>query len=159
MTVNPQGDLKNHIRFIAEYEDGSSDVFAVPECTCAEPHPSSAPLQCAGRVLQTKLPRMRSELTKSMVVRPNLHQRNAINLSSKLQPSRRSSHSAAWASPMDAVACGRFDGGHFGHGGRFTGNFHDHGRRVFSRSPSYGDEDSGRTGCRCTELSCCDGGD
>ena len=59
----------------------------------------------------------------------------------------------------DALACGRFDGGHFGHGGRFTGNFHDHGRRVFSRSPSYGDEDSGRTGCRCTELSCCDGGD
>ncbi len=33
MTVNPEGDLKNHIRFIAEYEDGSSDVFAVPECT------------------------------------------------------------------------------------------------------------------------------
>ena len=54
MTVNPQGDLKNHIRFIAEYEDGSSDVFAVPECTCAEPHPSSAPLQCAGRVLHDK---------------------------------------------------------------------------------------------------------
>ena len=53
----------------------------------------------------------------------------------------------------------RFDGGHFGHGGRFTGNFHEHGRRVFSRSPSYGDEESGRTGCRCTELSCCDGGD
>jgi hypothetical protein len=69
----------------------------------------------------------------------------------------------------DALACGRFAGGHFGHGGRFTGNFHDHGRRV---SPSYRDEDDahagrgfytwyfqpGRTGCRCTELGCCDGG-
>ena len=30
MTINPVGDLKNHIFFIAEYEDGSSDVFAVP---------------------------------------------------------------------------------------------------------------------------------
>ena len=25
--------LANHIRFIAEYEDGSGDVFAVPECS------------------------------------------------------------------------------------------------------------------------------
>ena len=33
MTFDPEGDLRNHIRFIAEYEDGSSDVFAVPECT------------------------------------------------------------------------------------------------------------------------------
>ena len=33
MTVNPEGDLKNHIRFIAEYEDGSVDNFAVPECS------------------------------------------------------------------------------------------------------------------------------
>ena len=32
MTFTPEADLKNHIRFIAEYEDGSSDVFAVPEC-------------------------------------------------------------------------------------------------------------------------------
>ena len=33
MTFTPEADLKNHIRFIAEYEDGSSDGFAVPECT------------------------------------------------------------------------------------------------------------------------------
>ena len=33
MTFTPEADLKNHIRFIAEYEDGSSDVFAVPECS------------------------------------------------------------------------------------------------------------------------------
>ena len=33
IAVCPEGDLTNHIRFIAEYEDGSSDVFAVPECT------------------------------------------------------------------------------------------------------------------------------
>jgi hypothetical protein len=54
----------------------------------------------------------------------------------------------------DALACGRFAGGHFGHGGRFTGNFHDHGRRIIYTwyfQP-------GRTGCRCTELGCCDGG-
>jgi hypothetical protein len=61
----------------------------------------------------------------------------------------------------DALACGRFAGGHFGHsgGGPFAGNFHDHGRRVFFRSPSYHDVfgDYGRTGCRCTELGCCDG--
>ena len=30
MTFTPEADLKNHIRFIAEYEDG---VFAVPECS------------------------------------------------------------------------------------------------------------------------------
>ena len=33
MTFTPKKDLANHIRFIAEYEDGSSDGFAVPECT------------------------------------------------------------------------------------------------------------------------------
>ena len=33
MTFTPEKDLANHIRFIAEYEDGSSDVFAVPECS------------------------------------------------------------------------------------------------------------------------------
>ena len=33
MTFTPEKDLANHIRFIAEYEDGSNDVFAVPECT------------------------------------------------------------------------------------------------------------------------------
>ena len=33
MTFTPEKDLAHHIRFIAEYEDGSNDVFAVPECT------------------------------------------------------------------------------------------------------------------------------
>ena len=33
MTFTPEKDLANHVRFIAEYEDGSSDVFAVPECS------------------------------------------------------------------------------------------------------------------------------
>ena len=33
MTFTPEKDLANHIRFIAEYEDSSSDVFAVPECS------------------------------------------------------------------------------------------------------------------------------
>ena len=156
MTVNPQGDLKNHIRFIAEYEDGSSDVFAVPECTCAEPHPSSAPCSVPVASFTTKLPGMRRIDKK--------HGRAQIYIN-EMQSSSLIKVAAVAAIlalgglgfAHDALACGRFDGGHFGHGGRFTGNFHDHGRRVFSRSPSYGDEDSGRTGCRCTELSCCDG--
>ena len=32
MTFTPEKDLANHIRFIAQYEDGSVDNFAVPEC-------------------------------------------------------------------------------------------------------------------------------
>jgi hypothetical protein len=62
----------------------------------------------------------------------------------------------------DARSWGRFKGDHFDHSGRLTGKFHEHGRRVIIRSPSYGNEHSGHksaTVCRCTELSCCDGGD
>jgi hypothetical protein len=33
MTVSPKEDLAKHVRFIAEYEDGSQDVFAVPQST------------------------------------------------------------------------------------------------------------------------------
>ena len=33
MTFTPEKDLASRIRFIAEYEDGSVDNFAVPECT------------------------------------------------------------------------------------------------------------------------------
>ena len=53
----------------------------------------------------------------------------------------------------DALAWGRFDGRHFGEGGRVT--IDDQGRRVFY-------DQKGRritkpaTVCRCTELDCCD---
>ena len=33
MTVCPELDLANHFRFIVMYDDGSEDVFAVPEAT------------------------------------------------------------------------------------------------------------------------------
>ena len=33
MTLSPTEDLARHVQFIAVYEDGSRDVFAVPECT------------------------------------------------------------------------------------------------------------------------------
>ena len=33
MTVCPELDLANHFRFIVMYDDGSEDVFAVPEST------------------------------------------------------------------------------------------------------------------------------
>ena len=32
MTFNPRGDIRNRIRFVAEYEDGLLGLFAVPEC-------------------------------------------------------------------------------------------------------------------------------
>ena len=56
----------------------------------------------------------------------------------------------------DSLAWGRFDGRHFGQGGRVTGKLHDHGRRVSpDRSPTAIKKPA--TVCRCTELSCCDG--
>ena len=36
MTVNPEGDLINHPCFIAMYEDGTEDCFAVPECSLGQ---------------------------------------------------------------------------------------------------------------------------
>jgi len=33
MTLNPKEDLAKHVRFIAEYDDGSEEVFAVPQAT------------------------------------------------------------------------------------------------------------------------------
>ena len=30
MTFDPAGDLAKHVRFFAEYEDGSKQMFAVP---------------------------------------------------------------------------------------------------------------------------------
>ena len=33
MTLNPRRDIANHIRFVAEYEDGLLGLFAVPECS------------------------------------------------------------------------------------------------------------------------------
>jgi hypothetical protein len=33
MTLTPAGDLAEHVRFIAEFEDGSRDVFAVAQST------------------------------------------------------------------------------------------------------------------------------
>jgi hypothetical protein len=33
MTLTPKQDLANHVGFIAEYDDGSKDVFAVPQST------------------------------------------------------------------------------------------------------------------------------
>ena len=33
MTFTPEQDLAKHIRFIAEYDDGTTDVFAIPEAT------------------------------------------------------------------------------------------------------------------------------
>ena len=33
MTACPELDLANHFRFIVMYDDGSEDVFAVPEAT------------------------------------------------------------------------------------------------------------------------------
>ncbi len=60
----------------------------------------------------------------------------------------------------DAFAHGRlFDGRHFGHGERFTGKLHDHGRRVSpDRPPAAMRKFPPATVCKCTELSCCDGG-
>ena len=31
MTFTPESDLAKHVRFTVEYDDGSMDVFAVPE--------------------------------------------------------------------------------------------------------------------------------
>jgi hypothetical protein len=33
MTLTPEKDLAQHVRFIAMYEDGSRDVFAVAQTT------------------------------------------------------------------------------------------------------------------------------
>ena len=33
MTFTPEKDFAEHVRFIAEYEDGTTDVFAIPECS------------------------------------------------------------------------------------------------------------------------------
>ena len=33
MTFTPEEDLAKHIRFQADYDDGSKDCFAVPEAT------------------------------------------------------------------------------------------------------------------------------
>ena len=33
MTFTPEADVKNHVRLLALYDDGSTDMFAVPECT------------------------------------------------------------------------------------------------------------------------------
>ena len=33
MTLTPEKDLAQHVRLIAMYEDGSQDVFAVPQAT------------------------------------------------------------------------------------------------------------------------------
>jgi hypothetical protein len=33
MIISPEEHLAKHVRFIAEYEDGSEEVFAVPQCT------------------------------------------------------------------------------------------------------------------------------
>ncbi len=33
MTFTPEQDLAKYLRFTAEYEDGTSDVFSVPEAT------------------------------------------------------------------------------------------------------------------------------
>jgi len=71
----------------------------------------------------------------------------------------------------DALAWGRFHGSHIGHGKRFASKSHDHDRRVIvTYDPDLGktvtyDQDrrvivrSPAWSCRCTELSCCDGGD
>lgn len=31
--IHPESDLAKHVRFTVEYDDGSMDVFAVPEAT------------------------------------------------------------------------------------------------------------------------------
>ena len=36
MTLNPRRDIANHIRFVAEYEDGVLGLFAVPECSLGQ---------------------------------------------------------------------------------------------------------------------------
>jgi hypothetical protein len=33
MTFDPAGDLSRHVLFQADYDDGSTDVFGVPEAT------------------------------------------------------------------------------------------------------------------------------
>ena len=33
MTLNPRRDIANHIRFVAEYEDGLLGLCAAPECS------------------------------------------------------------------------------------------------------------------------------
>ena len=33
MTISPEEDLAKHIRLMVDYDDGSTDVFAVPEAT------------------------------------------------------------------------------------------------------------------------------
>jgi hypothetical protein len=33
MTISPEEHLAKHVRFIAEYEDGSEEGFAVPQAT------------------------------------------------------------------------------------------------------------------------------
>ena len=36
MTLDPRRDIANHIRFVAEYEDGLLGLFAVPECSLSQ---------------------------------------------------------------------------------------------------------------------------
>ena len=33
MTFTPEKDLAEHVRLIAVFEDGTTDVFAIPECS------------------------------------------------------------------------------------------------------------------------------
>ena len=56
----------------------------------------------------------------------------------------------------DSLAWGRFDGRHFGQGGRVTGKLNDHDQRVSRDRPPTAIKKPA-TVCRCTELSCCDG--
>ena len=36
MTYDPAGDLAKHVRFQADFDDGSTDAFAIPESTLAQ---------------------------------------------------------------------------------------------------------------------------
>ena len=36
MTLDPWRDIRHHVRFVAEYEDGMLGLFAVPKCSLSQ---------------------------------------------------------------------------------------------------------------------------